>query len=210
MGRESGHPYRADYRPDTNTGHDLAGAGHPVFGHEQAAGIPRFDGGPLGLALAARSDASWSQAGHIATREESLCERVGNGSESTDAGLSGRVSRIGVSVVVAISIEDPVDPAGELRSLRDWLRADDAFGGSADLALSRPGVGEMGAVADTLNVVLGPAEVAALAGALSVWLRTRRSDVKVRVRSGEREVEVDATNVSDPERFVELVREDLA
>ena len=111
---------------------------------------------------------------------------------------------------VAILFDEAADHAGELRSLRDWLRADDGFVGTVDLDVSRPRVGEMGVLGDSLNVVLGPADIAALATALSVWLRSRKSDLRVRLRSGEREVEVDATNVDDPERFVELVREELA
>ena len=145
-----------------------------------------------------------------APAEGRVCGKVGNRSESIDTGGSGPNSRCWLSVQVAILFDEAADHAGELRSLRDWLRADDGFVGTVDLDVSRPRVGEMGVLGDSLNVVLGPADIAALATALSVWLRSRKSDLRVRLRSGEREVEVDATNVDDPERFVELVREELA
>jgi hypothetical protein len=105
-----------------------------------------------------------------------------------------------------LSIESTRDPAVELRNLRDWLHTDDDFRGSADLAIAAPGIGEMGTASETVNVVIGSGGVAALASALSVWLRTRTSDVKVRIRSGDREIAVDATNVDDAEPLLALLR----
>jgi hypothetical protein len=93
-------------------------------------------------------------------------------------------------------------------ALRDWLRADEDFVGSADLASPRPASGDMGAISDTLSVVMDPTEIAGLAAALSVWLRTRKSDVKVHLRRGDWEVEIDATNVDDPAKFTGLASHD--
>jgi hypothetical protein len=68
----------------------------------------------------------------------------------------------------------------------------------------------MGAISDALNVGVGPGEAAALASAVCVWLRTRKSDVKVRFRNGDREVEVRATNLDSAEQLIRLVKEEEA
>ena len=110
---------------------------------------------------------------------------------------------------IAITVESSGDFAAELRSLRDWLRDDNEFAGTAEMATPRPGVGEMGAISDTLTVVGGPADVAALAAALTVWLRLRKSDVTVHLRRGDREVSIDATNINDAARIIELASREL-
>ena len=111
-------------------------------------------------------------------------------------------------VDLSVSIASSGDETYELLSLRDWLRADAEFTGVVDLAAPTPGAGEMGAVADTLHVLSGPGEAAALAAAVSTWLRTRKSSVRLRFHRGDREVEVSATNVTDVAQLIDLVKKE--
>ncbi|MEV4411034.1 hypothetical protein [Catellatospora sp. NPDC049609] len=87
------------------------------------------------------------------------------------------------------------------------LSLESALRGDADLRGTRitrvdlpPGRGELGPVTDALHwAAENPELMAALAAALTAWLAQRRT--KVRVRVGEREVEVDSTRVNDPEEL---------
>ena len=108
-----------------------------------------------------------------------------------------------------ISVPGHHDVVSELLSLRDWLRADYAFDGTAELPTAAPATGEMGAVSEVLNVATSPETVEAFLAAVSVWLKTRKSNVTIRIRDGELETEMTATNVDDPKWFAKLGR-DLA
>jgi hypothetical protein len=93
-----------------------------------------------------------------------------------------------------------------LRSLLGWLRHEDALRGRVRPENAPIGQGEMGGVLDALVVSVGSGGVAAvLAGSLSTWLSTRRSDVRITVttESG-RTVEADGKRV-DPRALAETV-----
>lgn len=100
------------------------------------------------------------------------------------------------------------DAEGELRSLRDWLAAEDAFRGRVTLEVARPGPEDMGSVIDLLTVAVGSGGAATvLAGSISTWLRTRRSDVTVEVTESahERTVKVTGSRIKDAESMIREV-----
>jgi hypothetical protein len=95
----------------------------------------------------------------------------------------------------------------ELKSLEDWLLEEPRLAGCPVI---RPAVipepGQMGAVSDVLVVALGSGGMgAALAGSLSVWLRTRVSDLNLRIRTQRGEVEVTANNAKDAEALLAAI-----
>jgi hypothetical protein len=114
------------------------------------------------------------------------------------------------TITVAAELSDQT--VTEAASLVDWLRADRGLAGSS-FRLVQPAVrpGELGAVPDTVAGVLGSGGVVALAGALSVWLRVRTSDLRVRI-SGTRTVELDVKRLRglDAERVSALLQEAVA
>jgi hypothetical protein len=94
------------------------------------------------------------------------------------------------------------DDAGlaDLKSLEDWLLDEPEL---ASCTVSRPAAGpepgQMGAISDVLVVALGSGGMgAALAGSLSVWLRSRVSQMTIRIRTDQGEVEMSATSTRDP------------
>lgn len=74
-----------------------------------------------------------------------------------------------------------VDDSDGVPLLADWLRTDPSLGRPVVRALPATAEpGEMGAFADTLQVVAeGGLDIGAIAGSLAVWLRSRRRTVEV-------------------------------
>lgn len=89
-------------------------------------------------------------------------------------------------------------PADELRSLRDWLVAEEELRGRVRLELSPPKPGALGSAVAALTVALGPGGVAtAAASVLISWIRRRTGTVSVKVsRPDGTSTEFSATNVS--------------
>ncbi|MEU6507828.1 MULTISPECIES: hypothetical protein [unclassified Streptomyces] len=87
--------------------------------------------------------------------------------------------------------------ADELRSLRDWLVAEEELRGRVRLELPPPEPGALGSVVAALTVVLGPGGVAtAAASVLISWLRRRTGNVSVKlVQPDGTSTEFSATNV---------------
>ncbi|MEU8775759.1 hypothetical protein [Streptomyces sp. NPDC048606] len=109
------------------------------------------------------------------------------------------------------------DPAGdELRRLEHWLRQDGRLRGVS--VTGRPAPlrdGDMGPVLEALQLVLEPQGLlTAVAASLGTWAGVRRRQVRVRVRSGEKEVEIDASRLDAPEdvalRIVRALEEPVA
>jgi hypothetical protein len=74
------------------------------------------------------------------------------------------------------------DTADELYSLRQWLSDEDEFRGRVEFEQAPIRPGEMGAVTDALQVALSnDGALTVLAGSVAVWLRTRRSKLKVKI-----------------------------
>ncbi|MFI1524638.1 effector-associated constant component EACC1 [Kitasatospora cineracea] len=84
------------------------------------------------------------------------------------------------------------DPIGETAALWEWLRGEEQLRGLVRAVTPPPGEGELGGAVEVLQVALGATGAAGvLARSLTVWLRTRRSDLKVTVtRDGATTVEV--------------------
>jgi len=94
---------------------------------------------------------------------------------------------------LSVSVRTPI----ELADLRQWLRSARMPGGSVNAATSPPGDGALGGWTEALAVSLGSGgAVAAFAGALTAWLKTRRSDVSVRVVSKDGEVTIRVTHAA--------------
>lgn len=97
------------------------------------------------------------------------------------------------------------DAEEELRSLRDWLAAEDEFRGRLALNEAAPRSNEMGGVIELLTVAVGGGGAATvLAGSISAWLRTRRSDMTIEIIDSEqqRSVKVSVDRVADPEAII--------
>ncbi|MYV58538.1 hypothetical protein GTW37_01955 [Streptomyces sp. SID4931] len=99
---------------------------------------------------------------------------------------------------VTVYAEGP-DPAEELRSLHDWLTDIEELRGRVRCQESPPPPGTLGPLLDALSVALGPAGAAtALATTVVAWLRTRRSEIRIKVTLPDRRsVELTAKGVSD-------------
>jgi Effector Associated Constant Component 1 len=84
-------------------------------------------------------------------------------------------------VDIAVALTSPTS-GDEVRSLRQWLVADDELRGRVRVVEKAPEPGTLGALADALVVTLGPSGAAtAFAGALITWIRHRKSDLVCRV-----------------------------
>ncbi|WP_157121168.1 effector-associated constant component EACC1 [Nocardia miyunensis] len=97
------------------------------------------------------------------------------------------------------------DGPESLRSLLEWLRAEDELRGRVSLEPVFDKTGhEMGGMVDVLAVALSSGGAGAvLAGSLSTWLTQRRSDVKITVTdAGGRSIELDARRVPDVSALV--------
>ncbi|MFF4382674.1 hypothetical protein [Kitasatospora sp. NPDC001547] len=74
------------------------------------------------------------------------------------------------------------DGLRETAELRDWLRRGSGPAGAVRPLPVRPADGEPGGTTEVLEIALGGGGAgAALAGALSEWLRTRHPDVSLEV-----------------------------
>lgn len=116
----------------------------------------------------------------------------------------------GGAVIVQIGLIG--DEAGdELRRLEQWLREDEDLRKvtitAQNAAMER---GDMGPVLDALQVLLEPQGVlTALAASVGTWAGVRRRSVRIRVRSGEKEVEIDASRLRDPDDIATRILREL-
>ncbi|WP_051860360.1 effector-associated constant component EACC1 [Streptomyces anulatus] len=99
----------------------------------------------------------------------------------------------------------------ELRSLHEWLSAEDELRGRVRLVQAPPPPGALGTVAETLTVVLAPGGVTAvLASAAVAWMRHRTGEVVCKLTKPDgTNMEVSAQRVrgSDMAEVRELVGE---
>ncbi|MHC4657106.1 MAG: effector-associated constant component EACC1 [Planctomycetota bacterium] len=94
--------------------------------------------------------------------------------------------------------------------LQDWIRKERISGVQVERKTAPPVKGEMGVEPLTiLSVVLGSAAVIELVKSIHVWLTVRRPKLKISLKVGQSEVEIDAINLPEQERFVEKVLEKL-
>lgn len=108
---------------------------------------------------------------------------------------------------VHIAVDAPT-VLDDLCHLQRWLCEDDALR-AADIErpVPMPEPGTMGAVADILVVTLGSSGLgAALASALSVWLRSRVGEVHLTLSTSRGDLTVDAKSVGNLAAFTQSVR----
>ncbi|MET7370873.1 hypothetical protein ABZS61_34480 [Streptomyces sp. NPDC005566] len=113
-------------------------------------------------------------------------------------------------MIVEIGLQG--DEAGyELRQLEKWLREDDGLARATISGRNAPTEsGDMGPVLEALQVLLEPQGVlAAVAASVGTWAGVRRRNVRIRVRSGEKEVEIDATRLRDPDDIARRILREL-
>jgi hypothetical protein len=90
----------------------------------------------------------------------------------------------------------------QLPSLLTWLRQEHIDGMTVEKAIGTPRKGEMGIDLAALNLVLSAPAVATLAASVTVWLKTRRSKVTIRIKSADKEIEIDSTNVDHADEVI--------
>lgn len=96
-------------------------------------------------------------------------------------------------------------PSDQIPSLLEWLRRERLEDVTVARATAAPGPDEMGFDAAAVEVVLAAPAIVALAGSVGVWLRMRKSDVKIRISSRGRQVDIESSNVQDAERLIREV-----
>ena len=99
-----------------------------------------------------------------------------------------------------------------LQSLQQWVKGED-IPGLHVLRASKPPSGEqMGAdLMEVITVALSAPEiytaaVVALVETLHVWISSRRRDLRVTVRAGEKLIEIDAKNVKSEEELLQQAK----
>ncbi|MEU5671255.1 hypothetical protein ACGF3C_04505 [Micromonospora sp. NPDC047762] len=110
-----------------------------------------------------------------------------------------------------LQISVPGDETGEqLGSLRRWLRDDEdtrAVTIYEGRQPARPGELNNGWL-QFLEIVLQPeGVVAGIVAAITAWLGTRRPGLRLRIRDGDREFEIEAGRRRDAELFAEALRQ---
>lgn len=97
-------------------------------------------------------------------------------------------------------------PEADLLSLHDWLRDEDNLRGTrVEWRSVPPEPGDMG-LTDLLTVTLGAGGAGAvMARSISVWIRHRSSDLKLKITVGDQTVEVDALRLRNPEELARIV-----
>jgi hypothetical protein len=110
-------------------------------------------------------------------------------------------------VQARVRITGTGDIATELASLREWLGRESELRGRVVTERAPIGPNQMGAVLDTLAVALGSGgAITVLANSVAVWLRHRRSDVKIEVTAPDgATVSVTADRVPDAATVIETV-----
>jgi Effector Associated Constant Component 1 len=90
------------------------------------------------------------------------------------------------------------DDVTEITELWEWLRGERRLAGAVEPVRRSPGESELGGTIELLTVALGSGGAGVvLARSLAVWLRTRRSDVSVVVRTKTGSATVTATNLDE-------------
>ena len=89
----------------------------------------------------------------------------------------------------------------EARRLNQWLQEDSDLRPAKIQTVDAPGEpGDMGLGAEMIQVAFQQHGVlVALVGVLGTWIGTRRRNIKLRVRVGKKEVEIDGSKLEDPD-----------
>lgn len=100
---------------------------------------------------------------------------------------------------VEIRVAESGDFGREFAALYDWLLKEPEFRGHVKVIRAAPGPDEMGSLPEVLMVALGAGGAGTvLANTLSVWIKSRRTSVRLMVKCGKaREVELEAEGIED-------------
>jgi hypothetical protein len=102
------------------------------------------------------------------------------GRQSIDSARGGSLCYVpAVPAELMVIVDAGSDTSDALRSLRGWLTDDDELRGRVRVLAAPPPAGTLGGVADTL-VAAAPL-VGALVPAVVSWLRSRHSDLTLRI-----------------------------
>jgi hypothetical protein len=112
-------------------------------------------------------------------------------------------------MILTIEVLGSTDDAKDLVNLSHVLKTDDALRQADIRLLSRPGdSGAMGPVTDAVLVALGGGGIGAvLLQTLGEWLRSRKSDVSVRLTGPKATVEINVSSVDAPDKVENILRQ---
>ncbi|NBE95089.1 hypothetical protein FE391_18680 [Nonomuraea sp. KC401] len=97
----------------------------------------------------------------------------------------------------------------ELRSLRAWLDGESQLHGKVQYLLAAPQDTELGSMLDTLAIVIGSSGTTALfARVLTTWIRSRRSDITIKIKAADKTIEIRSQSVSDPLHLLKEILKD--
>jgi Effector Associated Constant Component 1 len=114
--------------------------------------------------------------------------------------------------VESLRIEAPDDEAGdELRSLADWFEEDEDLNEVAVAPIyAAPKPGQMGSVVEALSAMAQQKEaITAIVTALVTWLSVKKTSTRIRVKRGNKEVEIRGTSIKNSEEAVARIMRDL-
>lgn len=97
----------------------------------------------------------------------------------------------------------------ELRSLRAWLDGESQLHGRVRYLLAAPQDTELGSVLDTLAIVIGSSSTTALlTRVLTTWIKSRRSDITIQIKTADKTIEIRSQSVNDPLHLLKEVLKD--
>ncbi|GAA1578720.1 hypothetical protein GCM10009789_35350 [Kribbella sancticallisti] len=112
-----------------------------------------------------------------------------------------------MEVQLTVSGADTVD---QVASLFSWLTDEPGLRGRVRIVEPVRAEDDLGALSDTLMVLLGSGGVgAALASALRAWLQRRSVDVTITLKSKEKSIQVRADRAKDAESTLRQLRQFL-
>jgi hypothetical protein len=112
-------------------------------------------------------------------------------------------------MVLTIEVIGSADDAADLANLNHVFRTDDALRQVDIRLVSRPGDnGVMGPVTEAIVAALGGGGIGAvLLQTVGEWLRSRKSDVSVRLTSAKASVEISVSSVDAPDKVDKILRQ---
>jgi hypothetical protein len=112
-------------------------------------------------------------------------------------------------MILTIEMLGSTDHAADLANLNHVLKTDDVLRQTDIRLRSRPGdSGAMGPVTEAVVVALGSGGIGAvLLQTLGEWLRTRKSDVSLRLTGPKATVEINVSSVDAPAKVEQILRQ---
>jgi hypothetical protein len=96
------------------------------------------------------------------------------------------------------SDDSPLDTS----NLQDWIRREDIDGLAIQRRLLPGPEGTMGDAGSTLEIVLGSAAVVQLVRSIHVWLKTRRRNVKIHLKTNDTDLRIEIDSPDDEQAIV--------